>query len=978
MKRLGETDVQSEAASEGSGGAEPQQCWTADGDRFWIAPEDLLVTSAEERGTGVLTYGKATGSQAGFAAASLPVPLLKGDVLRLHATGVTDWKAVLLRLGAYVPAAPLPEVITFNYPTATASGYTPLDDAITRRSKSQLKAFTDWLEAHGQPKGYVGEVGWPKNDDKWHALAEAWYAAADDANLHVTNWSVGDWWRDEDPWQPYTFVTGAWTSTGSAPVVEAHPTTADRWRGVNLNIAEFGTGEVLPSNSGAFSNVNPGTYGQDYKYPDEDVYAYLHGRGVRVGRLAFRWERIQPALRGPLDATELGRLTAAVSAANAAGMKLVLNLHNYGRYWSGTDANTRTEWAFGDGLAAADLADVWSRLALAFQGNAGVLGFGLMNEPHDFEQDGALLWEQVSQAAVTAIRDAGSGKLILVPGYDWSSAAEWPEHHTRGSWIDDPSDNFAYEAHHYWDNTREGSYEESYAEEDIHAEHQCYGHQVVPPVLMRIMPLGDSLTGEPRAWRDPAYTQLTTAGFKGGDWIFVGAACDAYTGMPNEYHYHQGMSGWTMQGVLAKVDDWLTGSPADLVVLHIGANNIFSYQSQTSAELTSDWFDLVDKILAHSSNVRLLACTWGAVSSLVNPPNGFDRAETVVEVNNLIKAQIVGHTHYGTRLHLVEHIYTADDTRDGVHLSDEGYVKMAKPITTKLMDLYPPAPPVGVTDLMATAPAASLVTLNWSDAAGETSYTLERRPAGAGAWTEIEAGIPANSTNADDTTVAAMTAYEYRLVSVNAGGTTASNVAAVTTPAGVAGLAFIKGSHANGSGGPVSIARPAGAVAGTELYLGIFPGDNFTAPAPTSPDWTLVADATVTGDYAGFLYRRVAQAGDGATYSFPLAGWWNWQAVLGAVAGGDGVADTASGTNHWQEQTAPLTVTAPQDGLLLHFASGHFGAVTDDGGMTPKVTADNCALHSEGPVAAGDYTRRLSVQNVQLNASMLLALKPKP
>ena len=859
----------------------PQQSWTADGDRFWIASEDITVEGAEERGTGLLTYGKATGTQTSFAPASLPVPLLKGDVLRLRATGVSNWKAVLLLLGDASLEAPPPEVVTFDHPTAVASGYTPVDDAITRRVKAQLKAFTDWLDTHGQPRGCVGEVGWPKTDDPWHALAEAWYSAADAARLHVTHWSVGDWWGDAQ-WQPYMLVSGAWAPTDSARVVEAHPTTAEHWRGVNLNIAEFGTQDP-PLSGGVFSNINPGLFDQDYKYPREDVYAYLHGRGVRVGRLAFRWERIQPTLRGPLDTTELGRLTAAVSAANAAGMKLVLNLHNYGRYWSGTDANTRTELVFGDGLTADDLSDVWGRLATAFQGNAGVLGFGLMNEPHDFGDNGALLWEQVSQAAVTAIRNAGSGKLILVPGYDWASAAVWPIHHTRGSWIDDPSDNFAYESHHYWDDNRSGQYEMTYAEENTRAEAQCYGDPpVIPAGWLKIMPLGDSLTGEPRAWRLPAHTQLTAAGFKGGNWAYVGAVCDQYASISTGYHhYHQGTGGWNMRDVSDGVNAWLTATPADVVVLHIGANNILEFQGETSAELKDAWFALVDKILAHSSNVTLLACTWGAVGSQLNPPHNFDRAQTVVEVNDFIKAQIVNHPHYEDRLHLVEHTYTAtpgaDDTRDGVHLTDAGYVKMAQAITTKLMALHPPDAPVGVSDLSATAPVATLVSLTWSDAVGEASYTVERSPAGAGTWTVVEAGLPANSTSSADTTVVADTAYDYRLISVNAGGSTSSNVATVTTPATVVGLAFINASHASGGGQEISIARPAGAVAGTELYLGVFPGGD--AAAPVFLDWDLVAGATVTGDYAGFIYRHVVQAGDGASYSFPLAEWWNWQEI---------------------------------------------------------------------------------------------------
>jgi hypothetical protein len=53
---------------------------------------------------------------------------------------------------------------------------------------------------------------------------------------------------------------------------------------------------------------------------------------VKLVRLPFRWERIQPTLNGALDVNELGRLRAAISRAAAAGIKVVPTVFNYGGY----------------------------------------------------------------------------------------------------------------------------------------------------------------------------------------------------------------------------------------------------------------------------------------------------------------------------------------------------------------------------------------------------------------------------------------------------------------------------------------------------------------------------------------------------------------------------------------------------------------------------------------------------------------------
>jgi endoglucanase len=46
-------------------------------------------------------------------------------------------------------------------------------------------------------------------------------------------------------------------------------------------------------------------------------------------------ERIQHSLNGPLDADEMARLRAVLKAAGQRKMKVILDVHNYGRYQFG-------------------------------------------------------------------------------------------------------------------------------------------------------------------------------------------------------------------------------------------------------------------------------------------------------------------------------------------------------------------------------------------------------------------------------------------------------------------------------------------------------------------------------------------------------------------------------------------------------------------------------------------------------------------
>jgi hypothetical protein len=108
----------------------------------------------------------------------------------------------------------------------TASGY---PDALTRQVLTELANWHAWLVANGNARGFVGEVGWPRNSDihtgdygLWNALGEAWYAAADAYELSVAYWSTGEWWGTYIL-APYDTSSGVLAIPNSqAPVIEAH------------------------------------------------------------------------------------------------------------------------------------------------------------------------------------------------------------------------------------------------------------------------------------------------------------------------------------------------------------------------------------------------------------------------------------------------------------------------------------------------------------------------------------------------------------------------------------------------------------------------------------------------------------------------------------------------------------------------------------------------------------------------------------
>ncbi len=217
----------------------------------------------------------------------------------------------------------------------------------------------------------------------------------------------------------------------------ATPSRAVALTGVNIAGGEFGGLKAV--------------YGKNYIYPDAAQMRAFRTAGMNVFRVPMRWERLQPALKQPLDAAEMARIDMIVAIAAGMGASVILDIHNYGRY--------ARQPLGSHAVPTAALRDLWVRLATRYRNNDRVI-FGLMNEPVKIS---ATAWAAAAHDALLGIRATGARNLVLVPGAYWSGAHSWtrvganPSNGDAMTGFRDPADNMAFDFHQYFDANASGT-----------------------------------------------------------------------------------------------------------------------------------------------------------------------------------------------------------------------------------------------------------------------------------------------------------------------------------------------------------------------------------------------------------------------------------------------------------------------------------------------------------------------------------------
>ena len=196
------------------------------------------------------------------------------------------------------------------------------------------------------------------------------------------------------------------------------------------------------------ADVLPGRPEVDFTYPTGQELDYFAKKGMTIVRVPVLWERLQPDLGGELDGAELARLVSIIGSAEAYGMRVVVDIHNYGAYRSAL---------VGTGAVSADqFAAFWARLARHLKAHGNAM-FGLMNEP---QQGDAQAWMIIIQKTIDAIWAVGAEQLILVAGTAWDGVHSFVQ--VSGPFaarLHDPLQRTWFEMHEYFDENSTGTHE---------------------------------------------------------------------------------------------------------------------------------------------------------------------------------------------------------------------------------------------------------------------------------------------------------------------------------------------------------------------------------------------------------------------------------------------------------------------------------------------------------------------------------------
>ncbi|KAF5976902.1 putative cellulase precursor [Fusarium bulbicola] len=221
------------------------------------------------------------------------------------------------------------------------------------------------------------------------------------------------------------------TTTGGGSTPTGTPGTGKfLWVGTNEAGGEFGEGNL------------PGTWGKDFIFPDPSAVDTLISQGYNAFRVQLRMERANPSsMAGPFDTAYMKNLTTIVDHITGKGANVILDPHNYGRYFNKIITST------------SDFQTWWKNFATQFKSNSKII-FDTNNEYNTMDQTLVL---NLNQAAINGIRDSGATQTIFVEGNQWSGAWSWPDVNDNMKALTDPLDKIVYEMHQYLDSDSSGT-----------------------------------------------------------------------------------------------------------------------------------------------------------------------------------------------------------------------------------------------------------------------------------------------------------------------------------------------------------------------------------------------------------------------------------------------------------------------------------------------------------------------------------------
>jgi len=196
-----------------------------------------------------------------------------------------------------------------------------------------------------------------------------------------------------------------------------------------------------------------------------------------------------------------------------------------------------------------------------------------------------------------------------------------------------------------------------------------------PGVALRVMPLGDSITQgntQLNSYRRPLWHALQASGT---DVDFVGSQSANHDGSPPNPDFdidNEGHWGWTADEVLAQIAGWAQAGRPDIVLLHLGTNDMLggSGVGSTLDELTG----IVEALRVANPGVVVL------LAQLI-PVHFAEGTERIVELNQKLAGLALSLSTQASPVVLVDQFTGFDPstmTADGLHPNTIGEEHMAR------------------------------------------------------------------------------------------------------------------------------------------------------------------------------------------------------------------------------------------------------------------------------------------------------------
>ncbi|MBN2842053.1 MAG: hypothetical protein JXM68_03130, partial [Sedimentisphaerales bacterium] len=198
---------------------------------------------------------------------------------------------------------------------------------------------------------------------------------------------------------------------------------------------------------------------------------------------------------------------------------------------------------------------------------------------------------------------------------------------------------------------------------------------------VRIMPLGDSITegvsgsSDSTGYRRSLYRSLVSQGYSVD---FVGSQTH---GVPTDFdRNHEGHGGWRTNQIRDNIANWLVATPPDVVLLHIGTNDLW-HDLQPAVDVAAEVNQILNLIDAYENSHNtpitvVLAQIIDLEHSKATAAQIQVTADYYTAIANLYNTRLAN----GDRIKLVD-MYNAlsypGDMADVAHPNNSGYIKMA-------------------------------------------------------------------------------------------------------------------------------------------------------------------------------------------------------------------------------------------------------------------------------------------------------------